>query len=216
MWWWILKCCATPKAWVTEGYDCQNGIAVLPQILQDLHLQEIERSIMWHNENIRTMIYCMMYIINEVVGHHAGNCAWWLPINEDGFIILPFHSSPYQDFNWTVFRICVYHGFVALYRGRICSSLFSALCHYCFLYTTFLRQLQSLIFEGWQSKPRPAFNSCINRQICRFNNNDLKQCNFYAQVSCRAVGYVKAAHPWRGSPVDRTGDPCCKLVSKAC
>lgn len=53
------------------------------------------RLIMWQYENVRTMIYCMMFIINEVLGHHAGNCVWWLPVNEDGFITLPFHSSPY-------------------------------------------------------------------------------------------------------------------------
>lgn len=38
---WTLKF-AMPKAWTTEGYDCQNGIAVVPQFLQNLHLQEID------------------------------------------------------------------------------------------------------------------------------------------------------------------------------
>lgn len=85
--------------------------------------------------NMRTSeqwFICMMYIINEALDHHVlwCHCVLWLPVNEDGFIILPFHLSPYQDLNWTVFRIPVYHEFVPLYCSRICSCLFSALCHF--------------------------------------------------------------------------------------
>lgn len=165
---------------------------------------------MWKHENARTMINCVMYVINEIVGHHTGNCVWWTPVNEDCFRIFPFHSSPYQDLNSTVFKICVYRGLVPLYGGRICSILFSALCYYFFLYTTSSREIQNLTFEECQSKPRPAFNSCINREICRFNNNDVKLCSFYAEVSCGAPDNAKAPEG-----VDKPGDPYCNLVSKA-
>lgn len=112
-------------------WECQNN-----DLLHDVHYQYTSMKF-W----VIMQVTLMMIV-----------CKWkWFY-----HITFPFISL--LRFKLNSFPNLFISGFVQLYCDRICFCLFSALCHCFFLYTTFLGQLQSLIFEEWQSKPRPAFD----------------------------------------------------------
>lgn len=115
-------------------------------------------------------------------------------------------QCPCQHLNCTLFRVCIYHGFVPSYIGIRFFSLFSAFC-YCFLNTTFsTKRYRSLLLKS------DNLNLGQSTEGCRFNNSDLKLQFLYTSKQQNSR-YVKAAHTWRQqtNPVTLTAARRAKL-----
>lgn len=139
---------------------------------------------------------CAMCITSKDVDHHPGIGVWWMPLNEDNFSIFPLHSLSLLRLELhSIQSLCIPGICIIIHWYSIFLFVLSLLLLFpkCYILN---KEIWVFIIEEWQSKPRPAFNSCINIEICRFYSSD-KIMQFLCIGKLQSSRYVKAAHTWR-------------------